>query len=100
MSSLSDLPDELLLQIFVNVAYDGRQGSQLRGICKRFDQLTTERTLPEKIAKTQFQPYYLFDKALYDNKAYRWTELNAMYAKSQAYKGWQMFSQNLTATSS
>ncbi|KAK5315369.1 hypothetical protein LTR70_006800 [Exophiala xenobiotica] len=89
MSSLSDLPDELLLQIFVNVAYDGRQGSQLRGICKRFDRLTTERTLPEKIARTQFHSFYLFDKALYARKAYRWAELNGLYAKSQAYEGWK-----------
>ena len=89
MSSLSDLPDELLLQIFVHVAYDGRQDSQLRGICKRFDKLTTERTLPEKIARTQFHSFYLFDKALDARKAYRWAELNGLYAKSQAYEGWQ-----------
>jgi len=89
MSSLTDLPDELLLQIFVNVAYDGRQGSQLRGICKGFDQLTTERTLPEKIARTQFQSFYLFDKALYAGKTYRWAELNGLYAKSQDYEGWK-----------
>lgn len=89
MPSLYDLPNELLLQILANVTYNGGRLGQLRGVCKRFDQLTTDPTLPEQVARAQFQSLYLFDKALHNRTAYQWTELNALYAKSQAYERWQ-----------
>lgn len=88
MDFISKVPDEVLLQIFSNVPYDGKQGCSLRGVSKKMDRVARDKALPKLVAKVQYPPFYLVVETLYPRRAFLWLDLEIIHQKWQDYQPW------------
>lgn len=95
MDFISKLPDEILLQIFSNVSYDGQQGRSVRGISKKLDELVCDKLLPRSIAQEQYQSYYLVSETIHSAETFAWANLDALHQKSRAYQPWSALLPNV-----